>query len=118
MRKTSLGVVVLAAVTLVAAACQPAPPPPPPPPHFDVLMVGDSIGFGVGCGVLGHEGDQQDVQCPDRDFSAVNAYAGACSISQGWLQLYNRQATNTGNCYDFPVRWQNHVNAWTPNLVV
>jgi hypothetical protein len=115
----------LAGLALLVAACVPnkPPPPPPPPPNVDVLLVGDSVGFGIGCGVLGHAGDQPQQTCPPPPpgLATYNGYLGACSVSQGTLLLYDKTAVQ-GSCNDantdYSVIWPSAVNALDPELVV
>src|SRR5215210_2179898 len=96
MRKFSL-LISIGLVAIIASACIGGPPPPPPPegPHRDVVMFGDSNGWGIGC-YLGHEGiagvATAPLPCnPQPDFSTQNESLGACTIAGGQTLLYNHQ---------------------------
>lgn len=124
MRKWSL-IVCGVVVALLASACfagGPAPPPPPPPsPHRDVVLFGDSNGWGIGC-YLGHEGIAQasrsPLPCnPQPDFSAQNEALGACTIAGGTTLLYNRQ-TIAPSCTNWRSAWPGILDERTPELVV
>jgi hypothetical protein len=132
MRKSIIGG--LAVLAVVVAACQPTKPPPPPPgenPDRDVLLLGDSVGFGVGC-MLGHNGGDAGQNCPPKPgFSTWNGYLGACAVAEGLIQLYgtNPQGQFTavqGNCNahtaapdtHYASLWPALVDAVTPDLVV
>jgi hypothetical protein len=106
-------------VGIVAAACQPTKPPPSGPRDVDVLVVGDSIAAGLGC-QLGDPGQAPAPEYPCSSvpgISAATEWAGACSISGGWLSQYNSTANNTPNCHDWPVRFQ-AFNAYNPEVVI
>ncbi len=128
MRKSIIGG--LAALAVVVAACQPTKPPPPPPvnPDRDVLLLGDSVGFGVGC-MLGDNGGDNSQTCPPNpNFSTWNGYLGACAVSEGLIQLYgfgkgaiegNRNAHGADGAPRHYVNlWPALVDAVTPKLVV
>ncbi len=125
MRK--LFVAGVAAMALLVAACLPPPPPPPPPPNPDrqVLLLGDSVGFGVGC-ILGHNAEDAAHNCPPQpSFSTWNGYLGACSVGQGLVLLYDHRAIE-GNCNDpgtdyesgTMYNWPAAVDVVTPEVVV
>jgi hypothetical protein len=121
MRKSLVGGS-FALVLLVAAACQPTKPPPPPPPptNTDVLVLGDSVGFGVGC-MLGDNGPDNQSCPPKPGFSTINGYLGACAVAEGAILLYNHTAVE-GNCNvagaDATTLWPQAVSALDPELVV
>jgi hypothetical protein len=121
MKKSIVGG--LAVLAVVVAACQPTKPPPPPPqpPNVDVLLLGDSVGFGVGC-MLGDNGPDDGQSCPPKPgFSTANGYLGACAVGEGQILLYNATAVQ-GNCNepasDASSLWPQAVNAVDPELVV
>ncbi len=114
----------LALLAIAVAACNPTkppPPPPPPPPNVDVLLVGDSVGFGVGC-MLGDNGPDDGQNCPPQPgFSTFNGYLGACAVAEGQILLYNHTAVE-GNCNaptsDATSLWPAAVDAVDAELVV
>jgi hypothetical protein len=114
-----LGVgVVLSVGTL--AACVGGPPPPPPTDPHDVLVVGDSVSFALGC-VLGGPGAEHTTQeCPPRSgYSTQSEYIGACTISQGTLLFYNRWTLSGGNpCWDYASLWSNQADRFRPKVVI
>jgi hypothetical protein len=114
-------------VALVVTGCvpgpvkEPGPPPPPPSPHRDVVMFGDSNGWGIGC-YLGHEGiasaSRTPLPCiPQPDFSTQNESLGACTIAGGTSLLYNRQ-TIAPSCANWRSSWPGILTERTPRLVV
>jgi hypothetical protein len=109
--------VVLAVATLTA--CIGGPPPPPPTDPHDVLVVGDSVSFSLGC-VLGAPGaDHTTSECPARSgYTTRNEYLGACTISQGTLLLYNSWTVDQPNCHDWQTGWTNLAAYYTPTVVV
>ena len=114
----------LLGLAIFVAACQPTKPPPPPPtpvnPDRDVLLLGDSVGFGVGC-ELGHNAEEPLNNCPPQPgFSTWNGYLGACSVGEGRILLYNATAIE-GNCNGpnhYNPLWGQAVDVVTPDLVV
>jgi hypothetical protein len=122
MRKLSLlvGVVFVAFVVGACFGGPPPPPPPPPSPHRDVVMFGDSNGWGIGC-YLGHEGIAQAgprLPCnPQPDFSTQNESLGACTIAGGQVLLYNRQVL-APSCANWRSAWPGILDERTPELVV
>jgi hypothetical protein len=119
-RRTVLFGASVAVVALVAAACQPTKPPPAPPPNVDVLVMGDSIAYGVGC-QLGNPGQADPnlpQNCPGRpNITAANGWSGACNISGGTLALYNGTTTSTHNCHDYQSAWPG-LSAVDPEVVI
>jgi hypothetical protein len=122
MRKLSLLISVVF-IALIVGACFGGPPPPPPPPpsdHRDVVMFGDSNGWGIGC-LLGHEGIAQagpPLPCnPQPDFSTQNESLGACTIAGGQTLLYNRQVI-APSCANWRSSWPGILDLRTPELVV
>ena len=116
MRKLSLlvsGIV----VALIAVAC--VPPPPPPTPHRDVVVFGDSNGWGIGCSI----GDTGDIAtnppfpCTPQSFSTKNETLGACSIMGGQALLYNGLALSP-SCTDWASSWPAMLDERTPKLVI
>jgi hypothetical protein len=106
--------VVLAGGTLTA--CLGGPPPDQPDPH-DVLVVGDSVSFSLGC-VLG-DGNG----CPPRPgYTTANEYSGACTIAPGTLSLYNGGTAGAPNCDTQPDQfgrtWQQAAAHFVPKVVV
>ena len=85
-----------------------------------MLLLGDSVGFGVGC-ILGHDAEEAGHNCPVQpDFSAWNGYVGACSVSEGLVLLYNQTAIE-GNCNGpnhYQTFWRDAVDVVTPDVVV
>ena len=89
----------------------------PQPTPRDVLLVGDSIGFGIGCYVLGDRGTS-DNPCPHRSFTAANAYIGGCAISPGYIIQYNRVADDHHSCWNYATYFKQQVDQYRPKLVV
>jgi len=123
MRKFSL-LISIGLVGIVAGACiggPPPPPPPPPGPHRDVVMFGDSNGWGIGC-YLGHEGiagvATAPLPCnPQPDFSTQNESLGACTIAGGQTLLYNHQVI-APSCANWRSAWPGILDERTPEVVV
>jgi hypothetical protein len=100
----------LAAVA-VAALGLPALSAPTPagaaPDTNKVLVVGDSVAFGVGC-LLGDAGSTATVpgECePQPGFTTKNKYNGACTISLGAVLGYDGNLYPSG-CKDWQTEWQ------------
>jgi hypothetical protein len=123
VRKLSF-VLSVVSVAVIVGACVGAPPPPPPPdpgPHRDVVLFGDSNGWGIGC-YLGHEGiasaTNSPLPCnPQPDFSTDNEALGACTIAGGQTLLYNRQVI-APSCANWRSSWPGILDERTPRLVV
>ena len=106
--------VVLAAGTL--SACLGGPPPEPQDPH-DVLVVGDSVSFSLGCALGDCAG------CPARPgYSTHNEFTGGCTITPRTLDLYNGGTAPAPNCDTAPDAegrtWANAADHYTPRVVV
>jgi len=122
VRKASFVVTAVVAVAVLVTACTPVQQPSPSP-YRDVVLFGDSNGWGIGC-VLGDEGDASvyapgaQADCPAQpDFSARNQSAGACNLSGATILLYNGGAA--GNpCQNWPSEWPQILSTHTPRLVV
>jgi hypothetical protein len=127
VRVRKLLAVSVVGLVVFVAACQPTKPPPPPPPppenvDRDVLLLGDSVGFGVGC-MLGDNGPDNDQNCPAKPgFSTLNGYIGACAVAEGLVQLYGfDKGAIEGNCNGpnhYNPLWGQAVDSVTPDLVV
>jgi len=108
------------ALVLAVAACQPVKQGVPD--QKDVLIVGDSVAGGLGCWVFGEQGQIGAGPAPvcsgQPDITAANGWLGACTISGGWVHLFNRTALNTPNCHDYPAIWQQLVDRHNPRLVI
>jgi hypothetical protein len=122
MRKLSF-LITVSLVTVIAAACIGGPPPPPPDqgPHRDVVLFGDSNGWGIGC-YLGHEGiagvSSTPLPCdPQPDFSTDNEALGACTIAGGQTLLYNHMVISP-SCANWRDAWPGILDERTPKLVV
>ena len=120
MRKFTLLVAGVLLSVGVLAACVGGPPPPPPTDPHDVLVVGDSVSFSLGC-VLGDGGGTPG--CPARPgYTTVNEYTGGCTISPGTLELYNGGNASAPNCDTAPDQfgrtWQQAAALFVPKVVV
>jgi hypothetical protein len=121
MRKALLGAG-LALVMVVGAACQPVKEGVPD--QKDVLILGDSIAGGLGCWVFGEMGQIGGGPNPNcggdaqPGITAVNGWLGACTISGGWVHLYNHTALNTPNCYNYADIWKPLIDRHNPRLVI
>ncbi len=119
MKRALIGAVL--ALVIGVAACTPVKSGPPN--GKDVLIVGDSVAGGLGCFVFGEGGQPGGpVEIPpctgQPDISAANEWLGACTISGGYLQLWNRTALNTPNCWNYPEIWKPLVDIHNPKLVI
>ncbi len=119
MRKALIGAAVIGLLGL--AACQPVKGPAPDPK--DVLIVGDSVAGGLGCFVFGEQGQPgAPIEVPpctgQPDISAANGWLGACTISGGWLHMFNRTTLNTPNCHNYPEIWGELIARHNPKLVI
>lgn len=120
-RRTVLVGASVAVVALVAAACQPTKPPPAPPPNVDVVVLGDSIAYGIGCqlGEPGQADPNLPQNCPGRPgITVANGWSGACNISGGTLALYNGTTTSGHNCHDYATAWPTGLAAVDPEVVI
>lgn len=108
------------------AACVGGPPPPPPTDPHDVLTVGDSVSFSLGC-ALGDPGEIAGIppgSCPSTpDYSTHNDWVGACTMTPGTLSLYNGGTAGAPNCNSVPagsrnLTWQDEANFFVPRVVV
>lgn len=101
--------VILAAVTVAAlglTACEPETPD-----TNKVLVVGDSVAFGIGC-LLGDEGDglASPGDCPAQPgFKTKNKYNGACTISLGTVLGHNGNLYASG-CSSWQDQWQQYID--------
>jgi len=120
MRKALIGAAVIGLLGL--AACQPVKGPAPDPK--DVLVVGDSVAGGLGCwvfGDMGQSGAGPDPGCGGHGqpgITAANGWLGACTISGGWLQMFNHTSLNTPNCWNYGEIWKPLVDRHNPKLVI
>jgi len=118
MRKLSLSICVIL-TALVAGACFGGSPPPDP--HRDVVLFGDSNGWGIGC-ELGDDGiaaGQSPFPCTGQpDFSANNQGIGTCSIAGGLTLLYGNRIAYPPSCADWSSTWPGVLDQRTPRLVI
>jgi hypothetical protein len=119
LRKLLLVVAVAALAGGTLTACIGGPPPQPTDPH-DVLVVGDSVSFSLGC-VLGD--GHNTPGCPSRTgYTTVNEFSGGCTISPGTLELYNGGQANAPNCDTQPdqhgLTWAQAAAQYVPKVVV
>jgi hypothetical protein len=117
-----LGVLGFCVAVALTASCMPVAPPPRPPANTDVLILGDSIGAGLGC-MLGDPGGVTfPYPCPGVPGIDVSTeWVGACAISDGYLLEMGSPtstANNRPNCWNWRSLFADHLDFYQPDLVV
>lgn len=106
------------AVALISAGCVGGGNPPPSPVR-DVLVLGDSLGWPLGC-VLGHQGQYGlGSSCnPLPDLTTRNQWEGGCQISGGAVLKYSGEAQTTFACSNWQSQWSALADQVHPKVVI